>query len=65
MTGSISDKLIQPNELIKYLCISKPTLYRLVSERKIPYCKVGGSLRFRKADIDNYLEKSLVEPFKG
>lgn len=58
------DKLITPDELMEYLGLSKPTLYRLVSERIIPFCKIGGSLRFRKIDIEKYIEKSSVEPLK-
>lgn len=64
MNGLITDNLITPDELVGYLQISKPTLYRLTSERKISYRKVGGLIRFSKIDIDLYLEKSLIKPLK-
>jgi len=64
MLGSITDKLITPNELIGYLGISRPTLYRLISGRKISFCKIGGVLRFRKNDIEKYIDNSLIEPLK-
>lgn len=65
MSGSTADNLITPDELADFLRLSKASIYRLIDGRKIPFCKIGGSLRFRKSDIDGYIEKSLVEPLKG
>lgn len=65
MLDSTTDNLITPDELADFLQISKATIYRLIDGRKIPFCKIGGSLRFRKSDIDGYIEKSIVEPLKG
>ena len=64
MFSSITDKLITPSELLEYLGISRPTLYRLISGRKIPFCKIGGVLRFRKDDIEKYVNDSVIEPLK-
>lgn len=64
MSGLITDNLITPNELADFLRISKPSVYRLIEKRTIPFCKIGGVLRFRKNDIDEYIEKSLIEPIK-
>jgi len=62
MLGSTTDKLITPNELAEFLQISKSSVYLLVETRKIPFYKIGGSLRFRKSDIDEYLQKSVFQP---
>jgi len=62
MFGAITDNLITPDELADFLKISKSSIYRLVDERKLPFCKVGGSLRFRKNDIDKYLDDVCFEP---
>jgi excisionase family DNA binding protein len=64
MSGSITDNLITPDELAAFLRISKSSIYRLIEGRKITFCKVGGVLRFRKNDINEYIEKSLIEPIR-
>ena len=55
-------KLITPDDLAEFLSLSKPTIYRLVDGRKIPFFKVNGSLRFSKDDIINYLNDNRIEP---
>ena len=60
--GSTLNKLINTEELIGILNISKSSVYRLVDSRQIPFYKVGGSLRFKEDDILFYLEKSKFEP---
>ena len=42
------------------LKISIPTVRRLQQQRKLPFIKVGGSVRFTKSDIASYLEKGRV-----
>lgn len=39
----------------KYLQVSERTIDNLRSARVLPYCRVGGSVRFRRTDLDNYL----------
>ncbi len=64
--GSNADNRIKafftPEELAEFLAISKPTVYRLVEKRQLPFHKIGGVLRFKKADIEKYLESGRVEP---
>ncbi len=43
-------------EVAEYLRITEKTAYRLASEQKIPGFKVGGSWRFRRAEIDDWIE---------
>lgn len=52
----------------EYLQISRATMYRLIKSRQIAYSKIGmgrGTYRFRKEDLDAYLEKNRVEPIAG
>ncbi len=58
------DKLITPDDLADILQISRPTVYRLIEKRAIPFYKVGGSVRFCQQDIQDYLNKSLVNEIK-
>lgn len=39
-----------------YLALSTGTVYRMVSAGKLPASRVGGVIRFRKADLDRYLD---------
>lgn len=43
------------NDVAAYLKVGKRTVYRLAAARKIPAFKVGGTWRFRKADIDRWI----------
>jgi putative molybdopterin biosynthesis protein len=60
--GSTAKNLITPNELSKLLSISKPSVYRLVDKRILPFYKIGGNLRFSLIDIEAYLSNVRVEP---
>jgi excisionase family DNA binding protein len=51
------DKILTIKEVAEYLRIVEKTVYRLASERKIPGFKVGGSWRFRKSEIDEWIDK--------
>lgn len=54
-------KLLSPSDLAKILNISRPSVYRLIEGRTIPFYKVGGSLRFSEKDVIKYLEENRVE----
>lgn len=53
--------ILTPDELAKFLSISKTTVYRLIEKRQIPFTKVGGGIRFRMEDITTYLDQNRVE----
>jgi len=63
------DLLIQVNEkpytietACQYLGISKSTLYKLTSERKIDHYKCNGQLiYFKKQDLDNYVFDNRIK----
>jgi excisionase family DNA binding protein len=56
--------LLTPDDVVAYLRISKPTLYRLVEQRVIPFFKVSGTLRFSHEDITAFVASGRVEPVK-
>ena len=41
-------------EVSKYLKIPKSTIYKLTQQNKIPSCKIGKQLRFKKSSIDRW-----------
>ncbi len=46
--------------LSEYLSVSKKWIYERTHLKEIPYLKVGGQLRFRKLDIDKWLNSYRV-----
>lgn len=44
-------------ELGAYLRMPEKTLYRIAKSGKVPGFKVGASWRFRKSEIDKWIEK--------
>jgi excisionase family DNA binding protein len=44
-------------EVAQYLKLNEKTAYRLASEKKIPGFKVGGSWRFKRDDINSWIEE--------
>lgn len=43
------------DDVAAYLKVGKRTVYRLAAAKKIPAFKVGGTWRFRKADIEAWI----------
>jgi excisionase family DNA binding protein len=49
--------LFNADELAAYLKVSRDWVYDAKQNRKIPFVKVGNSIRYRKSDIDSMLDK--------
>jgi excisionase family DNA binding protein len=45
------------DEVADYLRINKKTAYRLAADSKLPGFKVGGTWRFRRVDIEDWIER--------
>ncbi len=50
------DELITIKDVAKFLQIAEKTIYRMAADGKIPAFKVGGSWRFKRKEIENWLE---------
>lgn len=59
MHNETNDELMTPKEVCERLKISPKTLEAWISTNKlsIPYYKVGGGLRFKKADVEQLIVK--------
>jgi excisionase family DNA binding protein len=44
-------------EVADYLKVTERTIYRLAGAKQIPAFKVGGSWRFSKVDIDEWIKR--------
>lgn len=51
------DQILTLKEVAEYLKLAEKTAYRLAAEGKLPGFKVGGSWRFRREDIEAWIEK--------
>jgi len=60
----MEDSLITVKDVAGYLKLKEQTVYLLARQNKIPSLKVGGSLRFKKSQIDSWL-LSRTEPAKA
>lgn len=61
--GSRSEiELLTIPEVARLLKISVAGVRRLQQGRRLPFLKIGGSVRFSKNDIVTYLEKQRIEP---
>lgn len=45
-------------DVAEYLKVKERTIYRLVAKGGIPAFKVGGSWRFRRAEIEEWIARS-------
>ena len=52
-------------EVADYLGLHYLTIYRLIQERKIPAAKIGGSWRFRKDVLDDWIKNDMHRRFKN
>src|SRR3982751_4135435 len=52
----IDESFLTTEEVLEYLQVNLRTVYRLIKAGKIPAIRVGRQWRFRKRDIDAWLE---------
>lgn len=57
---SENDKLMSVDDLIKYLGVTRDWVYHCTTHKKIPHIKMGKHLKFRKKEIDAWLETNKV-----
>jgi excisionase family DNA binding protein len=62
----LQENLLSADQVARYLKVDKFTIYRLVSQKKIPSFKVGNQWRFKKKMIDAWLmQNSNIEENKS
>jgi excisionase family DNA binding protein len=54
----MQENLLTADQVAHYLKVDKFTVYRLVSQKKIPAFKVGSQWRFKRTMIDAWLLKN-------
>ncbi|GAB2189796.1 helix-turn-helix domain-containing protein [Sessilibacter sp. MAH1] len=53
----MNDQILTLKEVAAYLKLAEKTAYKLTAEGKLPGFKVGGSWRFKREDIDRWIEE--------
>ncbi|MDR0726955.1 MAG: helix-turn-helix domain-containing protein [Rickettsiales bacterium] len=59
--------LLSQAEAAKYLGTTVGTMnsWRHYGKQKIPYVKWGSRIRYRKADLDAWIESQIINPTTG
>ena len=60
--GGSFRRLIGPKEAAAYTGLSAHTIYAMVSQRRIPYVKVGRLVKFDLQLLDGWIKKNTVMP---
>ncbi|ENU2906514.1 MULTISPECIES: helix-turn-helix domain-containing protein [Gammaproteobacteria] len=55
----MNDDIFTIREVTQYLKLNEKTTYRLTAEGKLPGFKVGGSWRFRRAEVDKWIDDKI------
>jgi excisionase family DNA binding protein len=53
--------LITVEDAAKFLAVSTSTLYGWVYQRRIPFVKVGGALRFELAELQKFIQANRFQ----
>jgi excisionase family DNA binding protein len=54
----MQENLLTTEQVAQYLKVDKFTIYRLVTQKKIPAFKVGNQWRYKKRLVDDWLRKN-------
>lgn len=57
---SIDGSILTIKDVAEYLKVNERTVYRLAGAKKIPAFKVGGTWRFVRSDIDQWIKNQTA-----
>ena len=60
--GVQDDPIFDVSSLAKHLSVDSTWIYKQTSLKTIPYFRVGKYIRFRKKDIDKWIEGHTIRP---
>lgn len=63
MTQKNNERLaafLTTEDVLGYLRVTPRTIYRLIRSGALPAVRIGGQWRFRRSDIDRWLEEQSV-----
>ena len=60
-TGAIAQEYLSAQDLAVWLHVPRKTIYGWKARRQLPFTKIVGKVRFRKADIEAMLARGSVD----
>lgn len=60
--GSKNHPLINVQEVAQLLNMAVTTVYKMVSQRRIPFVKIGGALKFDPTQVERWIQDQTVMP---
>jgi len=54
-----SGGLLTPQQAADFLGIKVSTIYQMCMRRQIPFCKIGRLNRFRRSDLDRWINEHI------
>jgi excisionase family DNA binding protein len=58
-------EILTLEEVAHYLRLKPQTIYKWAQERRIPAAKLGKESRFRKSDLDRWLDQQMLGEDSG
>lgn len=59
MPSNSESEILTIKEVAEYLKVTERTIYRLAAAKKIPGFKLGGTWRFRRSDLDEWIASRI------
>ncbi|EJF85554.1 helix-turn-helix domain-containing protein [Bartonella rattimassiliensis] len=56
--------ILTVEEVARYLKVTERHVYKLLSDRKMPAFKVGGAWRFKREQLEEWIEEGVNEQSK-
>lgn len=57
---STGSELLTTREVMEYLQVSRTKIWEMVNKQGLPAFKLGGDYRYRRSEVDTWLEKFRV-----
>jgi excisionase family DNA binding protein len=62
--GTLARRLLDIQEVAVYTGLSVHTLYTMVSQRRIPFVKMGRLTKFDRYELDRWIQSHTVKPIR-
>ena len=56
----MGENLLTVEDVAALLKVEKQMIYKLKRDKKIPFVKIGGVIRFRRVDVNEWIESAVV-----
>jgi len=56
-----AENLMSVDEAAEFLCVAPKTIRNWQYKRRLPYVKIFGAVRFRRADLESLIEQGYKE----